>query len=283
MAMQTRSSAATARLGSRSSASGRLAGITLFLCLAVAPALAGLEGHGMRGFAVQHDNRTAHSLYYSGTRVGVTPNAVYRGPLAAANRELRESQNSVVPNPVGRAGKTGREEPAFSMRAPNPPGSIPSFTTTPQEPKRNQQTNVPTNRSTGLNPGLTSEARARIDSKFAQYKNKMMDPPGIAEEHRDRLDRSRAFLVNLLDLGYAPSLVDSWCDDLLDDQVATGMPMDLVDLYWGQPVATQEFVDYYIPYELCTYLTDQGDYRQVTYNNRIVSQPISDAANIRNR
>jgi hypothetical protein len=103
----------------------------------------------------------------------------------------------------------------------------------------------------------------------------------MAEQHRDRLDRSRAFLVNLLDVGYAPSLVDSWCDDLLDDEVADGMPMDLVDLYWGPPVSTQDFVEYYVPYELCTYETAQGDYRQVTYSNRIVSQPVSDAANFR--
>jgi hypothetical protein len=89
-------------------------------------------------------------------------------------------------------------------------------------------------------------------------------------------------LVNLIDLGYAPSLVDSWCDDLLDDEVVDGMPMDLVDLYWGPPVATQEFVEYYTPYELCTYRTAQDDYRQVTYNNRIVSEPSSNAANFRN-
>jgi hypothetical protein len=74
----------------------------------------------------------------------------------------------------------------------------------------------------------------------------------------------------------------SWCDDLLDDEVVDGMPMDLIDLYWGPPVATQEFVEYYIPYELCTYRTAQGDYRQVTYNNRIVSEPKSNAANFRN-
>ncbi|HZC35069.1 MAG TPA: hypothetical protein VE242_05620, partial [Chthoniobacterales bacterium] len=96
---------------------------------------------------------------------------------------------------------------------------------------------------------------------------------------RDRLDRSRVFLLNLIDLGYAPSLVDSWCDDLFDDQVVDGMPMDLVDLYWGSPVATQDFVEYYIPYQLCTYRTEQGDYRQVTYQNRIVSEPKPNAAN----
>jgi hypothetical protein len=43
-------------------------------------------------------------------------------------------------------------------------------------------------------------------------------------------------LLNLIDLGYAPLIVDSWCDDLLNDQIDDGMPMDVVDAYWGQPV-----------------------------------------------
>jgi hypothetical protein len=51
--------------------------------------------------------------------------------------------------------------------------------------------------------------------------------------------------------------------------------MDLVDTYWGQPVATQEIVEYYVPYEVCTYRTADGDYRQVTYKNRVVSRPTS--------
>jgi hypothetical protein len=91
------------------------------------------------------------------------------------------------------------------------------------------------------------------------------------------------FLLNLIDLGYAPLIVDSWCGDLLDDQIDDGMPMDLVDTYWGQPVATQEFVEYYVPYEVCTYRTADGDYRQVTYKNRVVSRPTSNVADVRTR
>ena len=56
-------------------------------------------------------------------------------------------------------------------------------------------------------------------------------------------------------------MVDNWCDALLNDQIDDGMPMDLVDAYWGQPVDTQEFVEYYVPYEVCTYRTADGDYR----------------------
>jgi hypothetical protein len=169
------------------------------------------------------------------------------------------------------------------MRGPNRPGSIPAFTGPTQEQKRNAEINVPGKRSTSLNPALASNAGARIDSKFERYRERIAARSGMDERRRDRLDRSRAYLVNLIDLGYAPSLVDSWGDDLLNDEVVDGMPMDLVDSYWGSPVATQDFVEYYTPYELCTYLTAQGDYRQVTYNNRIVSQPSSDAASFGNR
>jgi len=90
-------------------------------------------------------------------------------------------------------------------------------------------------------------------------------------------------LLNLIDLGYAPLIVDGWFDDLLNDQIDDGMPMDLVDDYWGQPVDTQEFVEYYVPYEICTYRTAEGDYRQVTYRNRVVSRPTSDVADVRTR
>jgi hypothetical protein len=90
-------------------------------------------------------------------------------------------------------------------------------------------------------------------------------------------------LLNLIDLGYAPLAVDSWCDDLLNDQIDDGMPMDLVDAYWGQPVDTQEFVEYYVPYEVCTYRTADGDYRQVTYKNRVASRPTSNVADVRTR
>ena len=243
------------------------------------PALAGFEGHGIHGLTMPHDNRTAHTLFYGGLRGGLRPNAVYQGPLGVTNRELRERQNSVIANPVTKTGEPGREP--LSIRDPNQPDSVRSFTAAPPELKRTSEITVPPERSKSVNAAAASEARARIDSKFEQYKNKIAVHSGMAEQHRDRLDRSRAFLLNLLDSGYAPSLVDSWCDDLFDDEVAAGMPMDLVDLYWGPPVATQEFVEYYVPYELCTYETAQGDYRQVTYSNRIVSQPLSDAANFR--
>ena len=90
-------------------------------------------------------------------------------------------------------------------------------------------------------------------------------------------------MLNLIDLGYAPLIVDGWFDDLLNDQIDDGMPMDLVDDYWGQPVDTQEFVEYYVPYEICTYRTADGDYRQVTYKNGVVSRSTSNVADVRIR
>ena len=87
-----------------------------------------------------------------------------------------------------------------------------------------------------------------------------------------RLEQSRVFLISLIDFGYALQLLDLWCDDLLNDQVDLGMPIDLIDLYWGQPIATQEYVEYYTPYEICTYQTPQGGYRQVTFQNGVVTR-----------
>ena len=90
------------------------------------------------------------------------------------------------------------------------------------------------------------------------------------KERQSRLDRCRAFLVNLIYVGYAPDLVYSWTDDLLNDEVVDGMPTDLVDLYWGAPIYTQDFVEYYVPYENRYYRTPAGDYRQLTFANNVV-------------
>jgi hypothetical protein len=128
-----------------------------------------------------------------------------------------------------------------------------------------------------------SKARASINEIFQRHENKFASDPRMSDDRRERLNGTRAFFVNLIDLGYAPLTVDSWCDDLLDDRIDDGMPMDLVDTYWGQPVATQEFVEYYVPYELCTYRTGDSDYHEVTYKNRVVSRPTSNVADVRTR
>jgi len=122
-----------------------------------------------------------------------------------------------------------------------------------------------------------------INDKFQRYENKFASDPRISDGRREPLNRVRVFLLNLIDLGYAPLMVDNWCDALLNDQIDDGMPMDLVDAYWGQPVETQEFVEYYVPYEVCTYRTADGDYRQVTYKNGVVSRSTSNVADVRIR
>jgi hypothetical protein len=122
----------------------------------------------------------------------------------------------------------------------------------------------------------TYEAQKRINEKFNEYAKKIVDNSRLSvvgkEERQSRLERCRAFLVNLIYVGYAPALVDSWSDDLLDDEVVDGMPMDLVDLYWGPPIYTQSFVEYYVPYQNRGYRTPAGDYRQVTFANNVVAE-----------
>lgn len=119
----------------------------------------------------------------------------------------------------------------------------------------------------------TNEAQNRINERFGEYAKRIADNPGLSfaeKERQSRLDRCRAFLVNLIYVGYAPDLVYSWTDDLLNDEVVDGMPTDLVDLYWGAPIYTQDFVEYYVPYENRYYRTPAGDYRQVTFANNVV-------------
>jgi hypothetical protein len=122
----------------------------------------------------------------------------------------------------------------------------------------------------------TYEAQKRINEKFGEYAKKIVNSSRMSvvekEERQSRLDRCRAFLVNLIYVGYAPAVVDGWSDDLLDEEVVDGMPMDLVDLYWGPPIYTQSFVEYYVPYQNRGYRTPAGDYRQVTFANNVVAE-----------
>jgi hypothetical protein len=246
---------------------------SILIFLFVVPCLAGFQASGVRESSVQHDNRTAYRPYQSALRVRVIPSSVYQRPPGGSHRETRASENSRFPNPLSKIGETAMKQSKQSMRNYHPPRSIPSLIAALPEAKRNAEMNLPSERSRGLDFTAAPEIRARINSKFEHSKNQVAGEPGITEQRRDRLDHSRLFLLNLIDLGYAPSLIDSWCDDLLDDEVVDGMSMDLVNLYWGPPVETQEFVEYYIPYQLCTYRTERGDYRQVTYKNRIVAEP----------
>jgi hypothetical protein len=281
--MKTCFSTVTAHPGARSNFFGRLAcivfvfGSTTSLCFA---------GHGSQGgdvgpvhhngFNAPHGGLVAHYPYLNGYRGEAMEHPGYRGPLVAPNRETVRSRNGSVPSPTNQMGAIRQQEVRPQTRDLNPPSTGRPFGAPGQGPRRDsteinaQKSEI---RAQHLSPNPSeSEARASINEKFQRYENKFASDPRMADR-RERLNRTRGFFVNLIDLGYAPLTVDSWCDDLLDDRVDDGMPMDLVDSYWGQPVDTQEFVEYYVPYELYTYLTPDGNYHQVTYKNGVVSQP----------
>jgi hypothetical protein len=135
----------------------------------------------------------------------------------------------------------------------------------------------PINLPPGIKPQVTtpeerSQAATNINQKFQQSENKVSNQPWARPDRRNRLEQSRVCFITLIDWGYPLSLLDTWCDDLLDDQIDVGMPVDLIDSYWGQPVSTQDYVEYYSPYEVCTYQTPDGNYRQVTFQNGVVAQ-----------
>jgi hypothetical protein len=288
---------ATRCRGSRSGISGRFACLTIFLCSTIVPSLAGFEGHGAResrgglvrptlrtGSVVPRDNQVSRSTLGGGYRVGFMSNFRSGNAPAIMNRERSGSQDSSVPSSVDKMAGTGNRESAPQIRNPDSSGALPSFTGSQHGPRLNPAgINDPTKRRSQAPSLGAAEARAKINNDFERYEQKIAAQPWKLEERRDRLERSRVFLGNLIDLGYEPLLIDTWCDDLLDDEVDTGMPMDLVDLYWGPPVDTQQFVEYNVPYEISTYRNGEGDYRQVTSKDRIVSQPMYNGADLNNR
>jgi hypothetical protein len=69
---------------------------------------------------------------------------------------------------------------------------------------------------------------------------------------------------NLIGLGFAPGLCWAWYDDICWGNIVAGMPLDLVDYYYPDPVysdyATYDGDDATVYY----YPTDDGQYKQVT-------------------
>ena len=296
--MKTCFSTVTGYPGARSNLLGRSACIAFVFGSTISLSFAGFQDGGARGsrgsfvgpvqrigFTAPHDSVAVYNPYLSRYRGGTMGYPEYRGPLVAPNRETVGSRNGFVPSPASQIGTIRRQEAAPQTRGLNPPAAARPFGAALQGPQRdsaeiNAQRSEIGSQHLSADPAA-SEARARVNEKFQRYENKFASDPLISDDRRERLNRARVFLLNLIDLGYASLIVVSWCDDLLDDQIDDGMPMDLVDAYWGQPVDTQEFVEYYVPYEVCTYRTADGDYRQVTYKNRVVSRPTSYVADVR--
>ena len=267
-----------------------------------APSFAGFQDGGVRasrvsflgpvqriGSIAPRDSVAVYNPYLSRYRGGNMGYPEYGGPLVAPNRETVGRRNGFIPSPASQIGTIRRQEAAPQTRDLNPPATARPFGVAPQGPQRGsaeinaQRSDIGSQHLSADLAASEAEGRARVNEKFQRYENKFASDPLISDGRRERLNRARVFLLNLIDLGYASPIVDGWCDDLLDDQIDDGMPMDLVDAYWGQPVDTQEFVEYYVPYEVCTYRTADGDYRQVTYKNRVVSRPTSNAADGKTR
>jgi hypothetical protein len=288
--MNTCFSTVTGCPGARWNFMGTFACIAFVFGSTTSLSLAGLENdsvHASRGSFVKpvqrngsnapHGSVAVHNPYVSGYRGQGMENPGYRGPLITPNRETVRNRNGSVPGLTNQMGAIRQQEVVPQRRELNPPSAARPIGVPGQRPQRdsaeiNAQKSESREQHVSPNPA-DSQARASINEKFQRYENRFASDPGMSDERRERLNRTRVFFVNLIDFGYAPLTVDSWCNDLLDNQVDDGMPMDLVDTYWGQPVETQEFVEYDVPYELYTYRSDDGNYHQVTYKDSVVSQP----------
>jgi hypothetical protein len=82
--------------------------------------------------------------------------------------------------------------------------------------------------------------------------------PRKVEESKRRFERCRTALIEFIDLGYSPWLVTGWSYDVFAGQIVPGMPLDLVEAYWGDPLYIQSSG----PEEILTYPFG-GLFRQV--------------------
>jgi hypothetical protein len=219
-------------------------------------------------FLAPRANMVASGSYYTGYRPGEVRG--YRGPMEIAP-QWRQNQADVAEDPANNAAKVRAQESEPQLKGAN-------LSVTSQSLASAQGTvHKPISLPSGVKPQVTtpaqrSQATANINQKFQQAETKIANRPWDRPDRRNRLEQSRGYFIGLVDLGYPLPLLDTWCDDLLDDQVDVGMPIDLIDSYWGQPVSTQDYVEYYNPYEVCTYQTPDGNYRQVTFQNGVVTQ-----------
>ena len=213
-------------------------------------------------------NTVARGFNYTGDRPGEV--RAYRGPMEIAP-QWRQNQADVAQAPANNVAKVRSQESEPQLKGANLSGTSQSLSSAQGTVRR------PIGSPAGVKPRVItqaerSQATANINQKFQHAENKITNRPSDRPDRRNRLEQSRTFFIGLIDGGYPLSLLDTWCDDLLDDQIDAGMPVDLIDSYWGQPVSTQDYEEYYNPYEVCTYLTPDGNYRQVTFQNGVVTQ-----------
>ena len=227
----------------------------------------GISAVGARVLAL-HASMVAPGFYYAGYRPGEIH--ANRAPMVIEPR-WRQNQAAVGQEPTNNVARARAQEPEPQLNGAKV--SVASQSLSAAQAIAQKSIKLPS----GIKPQVTtpaerSQAAANINQKFHQAENKMANRPWDRPDRRNRLEQSRVFFISLIDWGYPLSLLDTWCDDLLDDQVDVGMPIDLVDSYWGKPVSTQDYVEYYNPYEVCTYQTPDGNYRQVTFQNGVVTQ-----------
>jgi len=226
---------------------------------------AGIPATGGRVLA-SRGGMIARGFYYNGYQPGEV--RAYRGPTVIAPR-WRQNQAGLAKDPANNVANDRTQD----ARLNGANSSVASQSLSSPQGTARKTINLPAGmKPQVISPAERSQAATNINQKFQQAENKMASQPGVRPDRRNRLEQSRVFFLGLLDYGYPLSLLDTWCDDLLDDQVDDGMPIDLIDSYWGEPVSTQDYVEYYNPYQVCTYQTPDGNYRQVTFQNGVVSQ-----------
>lgn len=226
------------------------------------------NGHQVRSGISMAGGRvlSPRGFYYTGYRAGEARTS--RPMMIAPQR--RQNQAGIAQDPANNVGKE-RAQQSESLNGANV--SVAAQSLSAAQANAHKSISLPS----GIKPSVTtpeerSQAAANINQKFQQAESRMANKTWASPDRRSRLEQARGYFVSLIDWGYPIALLDTWCDDLLDDQVDAGMPVDLIDSYWGQPISTQDYEEYYNPYEVCTYLTPDGNYRQVTFQNGVVAQ-----------
>jgi hypothetical protein len=107
-------------------------------------------------------------------------------------------------------------------------------------------------------PTITHEkgAQLRLRQRFDALSDRVARD-GVATTdvkiRKERIIKTRDFLIGLEEIGWPVDLIDEWSDSLAQDEVVVGMPSDVVLDFWGNPLDIEPIIFAGAPADIWTF------------------------------
>jgi hypothetical protein len=241
---------------------------------ASAPSYHANSGTAYSGFA-RSDTHTSHTNLYARNNSASDVNSHHE--TATTHREVATTEHHNAT--MNRAGTLNRVAITNQNLGPTNRADVARNTSRLHDPARTPKAEALRAR-TSFDPSMTaSSAHGMMNERLNQISNRQWAGHGafFADSRgrgywfnhggywwRCNYWGANWYCNNLIALGFAPGLCWAWYDDICWGNVVVGMPLDLVDYYYPDPVysdyTTYDGDDATVYY----YATDDGQYKQVT-------------------